>query len=249
MSILKEFGDIQDSVLKREWGPLAGTPTDDFDSKETASTGITPATNKLIIPNVTFPANPGWRPLYQVGSYFCTPAEDAVSGSITVGSEWTIPFQVMQTINCDQIAIDVSALSLTAVTRLGIYKNVDLTNNPPKTYYPGAVLLDAGTVDVTATGIRSIAISQTMTPGIYWFVLKTTTASAAMRLYNSAATIGNPLLGLGFDGGTTTFTRTFLGFRRTGLAAGAFSDPYPAGATLTSSTNMPIVAVRILSLP
>jgi hypothetical protein len=65
------------------------------------------------------------------------------------------------TITVDRIAVNIQAAgSAGAVVRLGIYES----NNG----VPGALILDAGTVDATSTGTKTITISQTLAAGYYY---------------------------------------------------------------------------------
>jgi hypothetical protein len=67
------------------------------------------------------------------------------------------------TITVDRIAVNIQAAgSAGAVVRLGIYES----NNG----VPGALVLDAGTVDATSTGTKTITISQTLAAGYYYLV-------------------------------------------------------------------------------
>lgn len=67
----------------------------------------------------------------------------------------------------DRIAIRVDTAVAASVVRLGIYEN----NNDDTTIYPGALLLDAGTVTSASTGVKTITISQALTASkLYWLV-------------------------------------------------------------------------------
>lgn len=69
---------------------------------------------------------------------------------------------VPQTLTFDRIACSVTAGGTAgAVVRLGIYN--DDSNGLPST-----LILDAGTVASTTTGVKEITISQTLAAGSYW---------------------------------------------------------------------------------
>ena len=87
------------------------------------------------------------------------PAQFPGNGYMTL-----VPFYVGTTHTFTAIAIKVTtAGSSGCLLRLGIY------NSTASTGLPGTVLLDAGTVACTTSGaVASIAISQTLTPGLYW---------------------------------------------------------------------------------
>lgn len=76
------------------------------------------------------------------------------------------PFFVSASTSFDKIGVIMTAAWTTAEkTRLGIYADTGLG-------YPGALVVDAGQVDGSGSGARekSITISATLAPGIYWLV-------------------------------------------------------------------------------
>jgi len=93
----------------------------------------------------------------------------AYAGSITAA----IPTQAIATasplhipIACtiDRIACEVTGVgSVNSVVRLGIYADNGFG-------YPGALVLDAGTVSGTTTGIKEVTISKALAAGRYWLV-------------------------------------------------------------------------------
>ena len=93
-------------------------------------------------------------------------------GNCTAYSTATITANVMRAMpfiaprrggTLDRLAINVTTLSAGA-GRLGIYRATSETN-----VYPGSLVLDAGTVDTSATGVKPITISQSLVAGqLYW---------------------------------------------------------------------------------
>ena len=81
--------------------------------------------------------------------------------SLTADRLYAVPFLVTRTRTFDRIAIDVTTSQAGSAIRLGIYE--DGTN-----LAPGALVLDAGTIASTATGVKTIAISKQLTKGLYW---------------------------------------------------------------------------------
>lgn len=82
----------------------------------------------------------------------------------TNGSINAFPVDILTAITIDRIGIDVAtAGSAGSVMRVGIYSD-DGTGK-----IPGALLLDAGTVDCTTTGLKELVISQALAIGRYWF--------------------------------------------------------------------------------
>lgn len=74
----------------------------------------------------------------------------------------------------DRIAIEVTTGVATALTRLGIYKDDGESA-------PGSLVLDAGTVDCSTTGLKEITISQVLESGRYWLASVAQTAAATLR--------------------------------------------------------------------
>lgn len=71
------------------------------------------------------------------------------------------PFVVNQSTTFDRIGINCSGAGTAgAVVRLGIYNNSG--------GLPTTLVLDAGTIDATGTGDKTITISQVLAAGIYW---------------------------------------------------------------------------------
>jgi len=62
----------------------------------------------------------------------------------------------------DRIGITVSTGAASSTVRLGIYND--------SSALPGTVLLDAGTIDASTTGDKTITITQTLTRGRWWIV-------------------------------------------------------------------------------
>lgn len=90
----------------------------------------------------------------------------------------------------DRITINVSTLGgAGAKVRLSLYNDSNGV--------PGSLVLDAGEVDVTATGIKEIAISQTLNRGIYW--LATLCNDGTVRImHNDRPATMEQVGGLGF---------------------------------------------------
>ncbi len=98
-----------------------------------------------------------------------------------------MPIVVPVNITLDNIAIKVTTLAA-GNARLGIY-------NDDGNMYPNALVLDAGTVDTSTTGVKTISINQALTGNnLYWLVV----------VFNATPTVngfssGSGLPGLGND--------------------------------------------------
>lgn len=75
--------------------------------------------------------------------------------------EQAVRFDVGATTTFTRIGLEVTTAAASNVFRLGI-------RNDNGNGYPGALVLDAGTIDASTTGFKEITISQILTPGRYW---------------------------------------------------------------------------------
>lgn len=93
----------------------------------------------------------------------------------TLNLAYFIPLYFPVATSVDGIRVEVTtAGTSTAVVRLGIY-------SPASGGGPGALVVDAGTVStLTPTGIKSIAISQTVT-GLVWLAAVTQSVTCTLR--------------------------------------------------------------------
>lgn len=81
--------------------------------------------------------------------------------AMTQDAEYTCRFDVGAATTFDRIGVEVTTGVATAVIRLGIRQDTGQT-------YPGALVLDAGTVDAATTGFKTATIAQALAPGRYW---------------------------------------------------------------------------------
>jgi hypothetical protein len=100
------------------------------------------------------------------------------------------PFAVPRPTELDQMYLDVTAAAAGSTIRLGIYAD-DGTGRP------GALVLDAGTIDSATIGTKALAISVTLPPGLYWLTAAARGGSPVIRTLNgqSGAFIPQPASG------------------------------------------------------
>lgn len=98
----------------------------------------------------------------KTGEYYTgCPVEVWVTSQFAANRLYGLPFHVARDATYDRITINVTTVNSGQNIRLGIYElGTDL--------YPGALVLDAGTVDVSGTGVEAITISQALTKGLYF---------------------------------------------------------------------------------
>jgi hypothetical protein len=94
------------------------------------------------------------------------------------------PLFVQESITIDRLGVECTVLSASTTWRIGLY-------NSDSNGLPTTVLLDAGTVDTSTTGAKTITVSQTLTAGLYFIagVWQGGTVSPTMRSYQ--VTLGN----------------------------------------------------------
>lgn len=164
----------------------------------------------------------------KTGSFYSSVIFTSDTTLTTGNTLFAIPFIVVKTTTFDRIAVHVSTLEASTNVRLGIY-------NDDGTINPGSRIVDAGTIDAGSTGVKTIVINQTLTPGLYWLASVSNTTTGAIRSASSTAMI--TVLGLL----STAFTSKNTGYSVI-FAFGALPDPFPAASQIT--TSVPIIAVR-----
>jgi hypothetical protein len=124
------------------------------------------------------------------GQYFKTTANQTTAVA-TLNRLCYTPVEIGKPITVDRIGISCTGLVNPSTVRLGIYASA--ANG-----YPGALILDAGTVDTSTTGIKEININQAITARRFWFAAVAQTGTPTTRV----STAGK-LLSFGF---MSTFT-------------------------------------------
>lgn len=97
------------------------------------------------------------------------------------------PFWVPYDVTVDRLAIYVSVASGTggATARLALY------NKHATLWKPGAVLLDAGTVAIDSTGLKTITISQALVGGNwYWTAFNGSATGASIKGFQNGVALG-----------------------------------------------------------
>ncbi len=82
--------------------------------------------------------------------------------STTVNTMYLVPYIVPHTIKLDRLAINCTTTGTSANAQIGIYNADSLQLNPT------TLVLDAGSVSLQTTGIKSITINQTLSGGLYY---------------------------------------------------------------------------------
>jgi hypothetical protein len=141
-----------------------------------------------------------------------------------------VPFYAIEGETFDRIGINVTTLQASGLARLGIYESAaDGT--------PGALVLDAGTVDCSTTGAKEITISQALTADTwYWLAIVLNNGSIGATRYSAdehALNYGFPNLTDAGPAWRYEEAHTF----------GALPDPSTAVAA-AQNLNMPRIMLR-----
>lgn len=113
------------------------------------------------------------RPRWYTMPLSCT--AKSVSGALTSGRMYAIPFFVPKAITLDYLAVNCTTLGTAAHLRLGIYSDSGNCE-------PGSLLIDCGAVDTSGTGVKTIACAQALAGGsLYWLAALSDNATHAFR--------------------------------------------------------------------
>lgn len=162
--------------------------------------------------------------------YFTTGILDAAGTTAEISANilYAIPFFVARTEKFDRIAINVT-VAAASLARLGIYAD-------DGTIAPGRLVLDAGEVSLTPSGVKEITISQELIGGqLYWLALVSDAGATANRSLALASLYG-VILGVSSALPTAWYTAYYRSF-----TYAALPDPF---GTPTIGTGGPGIFLR-----
>ena len=133
-------------------------------------------------------------------------------------------FPLYRSATFDRIGCDVqTAGAAGAKARLGIYRDSDLDG------YPDELILDAGEVDCTTDGDKTITIDQHLEAGLYFIAINTN--DATIKLWYEKVPLTPNCLGITTDIGYQTWL-----YKKTGVTYAALASTFPSGATPTNDS-------------
>lgn len=144
------------------------------------------------------------------------------------------PFFVPKNTKFDRIAIRVTTAGTgtTPRARLGIY---DDNGN----VFPGNLVLDAGEVNVSATGVKELTIDVTLQGGkLYWLVLVGQDTTSLVVAATAAGDIF-PIVGYESD-----LSGTPLSGWAASQTYGALPATYPTASPVNWTLSVPLIALR-----
>jgi hypothetical protein len=165
-------------------------------------------------------ANP-WQITYRSGYFY----ESTTGGTINT-SQFTRnrlhvqPLFINQSITIDRIGAECTAAVASSTYRLGIY-------SANSNGVPTSLILDAGTIDTSSTGLKTITINQTLNAGFYYlaFIYQGGVSLATMRAINANTGNYSPVAGTSMAG--STYYTSFIEDGFTG-AMPSTMNPSPA---------------------
>ena len=104
---------------------------------------------------------------------------------ITVDKINYFPIIVQSSITLDALVLNVATLTVGGLLRMGIY-------NADRDWQPTSLVVGTGTIDASTTGIKTVSVTNTLSPGRYLMAM-TANASITLRSYFAHASfIGLP---------------------------------------------------------
>jgi hypothetical protein len=161
--------------------PLQGEPIYTTDKKQVWIGDGSRAGGTLVGPDGNFALGHRSGTRYSSAVMFTGPTGAAMFSNVLA----FVPFCCGKRTTFSEIGLQVTAAG-TGSVRLGIYENGDGE--------PSDLVLDAGTVAVTSTGVKTISISQTLEAGWYWLA-SVFQAGGSPAAIASVATVSHPSLG------------------------------------------------------
>ena len=155
----------------------------------------------------------------------------ALSGSsLTINKLYAMPFITPKAITLDRMGVYVSTLGTSAHGRMGIYSDSG--------QYPSSLVIDAGAIDASTTGAKTLTISQALNANsLYWLVYVCDVAHAIYCI---------PVAGVINVLGTSSALGTA---QNAGLYAsqtyGSLPSTFPGSPTMITAAPIPCVFVRL----
>jgi len=152
--------------------------------------------------------------------------------TLVVDHLYATPYMAARLLTVDRIAVEIKTAAVDKSARLGIYRNG--TN-----MYPGALVLDCGTINCGTTGVKEIVIDQQLSKGLYWLAI----VSDGAPQIEQALVVSKFLGVIG-----SNYSSYYVGWD-VSQAYGALPDPFTTGGSLVQNvTRVPYIVLRPGSL-
>jgi len=139
-------------------------------------------------------------------------ASGDMSGVIALeaGRLYTMMWPLARGVRVDRIAINVHTPDAGKKCRLGLYRD-------DGSFYPGALLLDSGELDVSTEGTKDVATALELDAGMYWIAC----------VSDGVPGVRHTFQGLGLKGNVAVPRFSYAGYRKD-CGYGVLPDPFPA---------------------
>jgi hypothetical protein len=157
-----------------------------------------------------------WQVKYRSGYYYESKnGAQIITSLFTISRMLCVPVFISESITIDRIGAECVTAVASSTFRLGIYTS-------DSNGLPANLVLDAGTIDTSTTGAKTITISQTLTPGLYYLTgcQQGGATNATMRGYHNIMGNHSPVAGA-----TMSTTVYYTGFNQDPVT-GAFPSTY-----------------------
>lgn len=173
-----------------------------------------------------------------VSGFYIFPAGSAAtstSGSISNNTLRLVPWVVRNTLTVTRMGIEVTVAGQASSTyRLGIYADSQL--------YPGALVLDAGTVATDAVASPEVTVSQVLTPGVYWIGGAQQGAATTTATFRTVSTSWTAPVEIIVSSSAPASGAQAYGFAQNSVT-GALPTPFTS--TLSTTSSAPRVFVKV----
>jgi hypothetical protein len=183
-------------------------------------------------PGMSWTQAKGQTGLFTASRYYTAPSSARTTASLADGTLCAHPFWVGQPMSFDRIGAEITTLIAASSVRLGIYADNGRGS-------PGALIVNAGTIDSSSTGAKELVIATNLQPGLYWPCVVPQGGAPTMRAHNGT------LFPVG-AGSLATATGSGGIFSGVVTAAGAVPGALPASfpAITNYQAFSPLVALR-----
>ncbi len=183
------------------------------------------------------PPPPTWG--YRSGYWYRAPGANNLTNLVNANELRFAPIAIATTHTFTAIGLEVATSASTgSATRLGIYYD----NNGA----PGNLLLDAGTIPSSCVaGTGTIAINQSLSPGMYWLAsvsqLQSTSTAASVV---TQPTVRRLNLDDSIVGMSTPLSQTVTGYIQVGTTGALPNPAVPATGSAGDQANIPAVMIQ-----
>lgn len=159
-------GKIPATLVDAKGDLIVATAADTVARKAVGTDGQSLLSDSTASGGVAWGNPPGVSPFNWTGVYAVGPLHrDCGTAVVGNGVQYFIPIRITHAVTVDRLGVEVVTTpgGTGSVVRLGIYRHDTATDLPKD------LLVDAGTVDTTSTGMKAATVSQLLTPGTWWF--------------------------------------------------------------------------------